>query len=156
MPAKKVLVLTDGSDVSRQALRYAVEFCNRFDADLYLLTVIEPLPSYVGAKVAKDILDGAEAKMQQEVKTCSGFCETSGTVCRSTVRKGVPHETITGYAREIDADLIVLSTHGRSGIAHALMGSVAEKVVRHANCPVMTVRPEGKSWDFGAQGSCTL
>ena len=156
MPVNKVLVLTDGSEISRQALQYAVEFSSRFDADLYLLTVIEPLPSYVSAKVTKDLLDAAEAKMQQEVKTCSGYCETSGITCQSTVRKGVPHETITDYAREIDADLIVLSTHGRSGISHVLMGSVAEKVVRHADCPVLTIRPGGKSWDFGVQGSCQL
>ncbi len=156
MPAKKVLALTDGSDISRQALQYAVEFSSRFDADLYLLTVIEPLPSYVSAKVAKDLLDAAESRMQQEVKTCSGYCETSGIACQSTVRKGVPYETITAYAREIDADLIVLATHGHSGISKALMGSVAEKVVRHADCPVLTIRPGGKSWDFGAQGNCTL
>ena len=156
MPVNKVLALTDGSEISRQALQYAVEFCNRFDAQLHLLTVIEPPPSYVSAEVTKDILDAAEARMQQEVKTCSGYCETSGTACQSAVRKGIPHETITDYAQEIDADLIVLATHGRSGIAHALMGSVAERVVRHADCPVLTIRPEGKSWDFGAQGSCTL
>ena len=156
MPVNKVLVLTDGSEISRQALQYAVEFCNRFDAQLHLLTVIEPPPSYVSAEVTKDILDAAEARMQQEVKTCSGYCETSGIACQSAVRKGIPHETITDYAQEIDADLIVLATHGRSGISHALMGSVAEKVVRHADCPVLTIRPEGKSWDFGVQGSCTI
>ena len=56
MPVNKVLVLTDGSEISRQALQYAVEFCNRFDAQLHLLTVIEPPPSYVRAEVTKDIL----------------------------------------------------------------------------------------------------
>lgn len=156
MPVKKVLVLTDGSEISRQALQYAVEFCNRFDAQLHLLTVIEPLPSYVDAEVTKDILDAAEARMRQEVQTCSGYCETSGMACQSAVRKGIPHETITDYAREIDSDLIVLATHGRSGISHALLGSVAERVVRHADCPVLTIRPKGKGWDFGVQGSCTL
>jgi nucleotide-binding universal stress UspA family protein len=156
MPVKKVLVLSDGSEISRQALRYAVEICNQFDAELNLLTVIEPLPAYVGAKVAKDLLDAAEARMQNEIKTCSGYCETSGMVCRSAVRKGIPHDTIIDYAHEIDADLIILSTHGRSGIRNAFMGNVAEKVVRHADCPVMTIRPGGRSWDFGAQGSCTL
>jgi nucleotide-binding universal stress UspA family protein len=156
MSAKKVLALIDGSEISRQAIRYAVEICDRFNAELFLLTVIEPLPSYVEAKVAKDLLNEAEDRMQQEIRTCSSYCETAGIGCRSTVRRGVPYLAITDFAREIDADLIVLSTRGRSGVSKALLGGVAEKVIRFADCPVMTIRPDGRNWDFEKQGSCPL
>lgn len=156
MLIKKVLALTDGSPISRNALKYAVEICNQLGAELHLLTVIEKAPSYVTAQVGKEYFEQAEAALREEVGSCSGYCETSGLSCHGEVRSGIVFEEIITYAEEVDADLIVMSTHGRSGLSHVLLGSMAEKVVRHAPCPVMTIRPKAKDWEIGRQGSCEL
>ncbi|MBN2332589.1 MAG: universal stress protein [Deltaproteobacteria bacterium] len=156
MLIKKVLTLTDGSELSRSALRYAVEICRQFDATLYLLTVVDKVPSYIDAEISHEIYEKMEDVLRSEVANCSGYCETSGLGCKAEVRHGIPYEEIISYAEEIDADLIVLATHGHSGIAHVLLGSVAEKVVRHAPCPVLTVRPKGKDWEISKPGSCEV
>lgn len=154
MAFENVLALTDGSDFSRKALKYAVEICQRFDARLYLLTVIEGPPSYVKGEVSREILDATEATLRSQLGSCSIYCETAGLPCNAEVRKGNPLEEILRYAGEIDADLIVMSTHGWTGLPHILLGSVAEKVVRHAPCPVMTIRLKAKELALGPQGTC--
>jgi nucleotide-binding universal stress UspA family protein len=154
MSFQKVLALTDGSDFSRKALKYAVEICQRFGARLHLLTVIEGPPSYVRGEVSQEILEETEAALRSELGSCSIYCETSGLPCHAEVRKGNPFEEIIAYAEEIDADLIVMSTHGWSGLPRVMLGSVAEKVVRHAPCPVMTIRLKAKELELGPQGSC--
>ncbi len=154
MLIKKVLTLTDGSELSRTALRYAVEICQQFNAELYLLTVMDKVPSYLDAEVSHEIFERMEDILRNEVANCSGYCETAGLQCKSEVRTGLPYEEIIKYTKEIDADLIVMGTHGRSGISHILLGSVAEKIVRHAPCPVLTVRPTAKDWEISQQGSC--
>jgi nucleotide-binding universal stress UspA family protein len=154
MAFQNVLALTDGSEFSRKALRYAVEICHRFGARLYLLTVIEKPPSFVTGEVSREILEATEDALRSELGTCSIYCETSGLSCHAEVRKGHAFEEIIRYAEEIDADLIVMSTHGRTGLPHVLLGSVAGKVVRHAPCPVMTIRLHAKELELGPQGSC--
>ena len=156
MLIKRVLTLTDGSSISRNAMKYAVEICNQFGAELYLLTVIEKAPSFVTAELSQHFFEQAETALRKEVQSCSGYCETSGLKCRGEVRSGVVFEEIVAYAEEMDADLIVMSTHGRSGLSHVLLGSVAERVVRRAPCPVMTIRPTAKDWQISNQGTCEI
>ena len=146
MLIKKVLTLTDGSELSRFALHYAVEIAQQFEAELYLLTVIDKIPSYIDAVISREVMEKMEQALRDEMVNCSGFCETSGVKCQSEIKYGIPYEEIIKYAREIDADIIVMTTHGRSALAHILLGSVAEKVVRHAPCPVLTIKPGIKDW----------
>ena len=148
MLIKKVLVLTDGSQNSRSALRYAVEICRNADASLHLLSVVEDMPPYVNLEVGSDFISRIQETVRSEVAKCSGYCETSGVACSGEIRHGVPYEEIINYAKEIDADLIVMATHGHTGLSHILLGSVAEKVVRHAPCPVLTTRVDDKGWDI--------
>ncbi|MCK5680144.1 universal stress protein [bacterium] len=148
MLIKKVLALTDGSQNSRSALRYAVEICRNFEASLHLLSVVEDMPSYVNLEVGSEFVSKVQETIRKEVVDCSGYCETSGISCEGEIRHGVPYEEIIGYAKEIDADLIVMATHGHTGISHILLGSVAEKIVRHAPCPVLTTRIDNKDWDI--------
>jgi nucleotide-binding universal stress UspA family protein len=156
MLIKKVLALTDGSDISRNALRYAVEICNQFGSQLYLLTVVDQVPSSLDAEISKDTFEKLESQLRQEMDKCSEYCETTGLACRSEVRQGIAHEEIVAFATEKDIDLIVSATHGRSGWPHMLLGSVAEKIVRHAPCPVLTVRPKSKNWEMQTPEACKL
>lgn len=156
MLIKKVLTLTDGSELSRVALHYAVEICRQFNAELYLLTVMDKVPSYLDAEISHEIFERMEDILKNEVANCSGYCETAGIECKSEVRSGLPYEEIIKYTKEIGADMIVLSTHGRSGISHILLGSVAEKIVRHAPCPVLTVKPTAKDWEISKPGNCEV
>ena len=157
MLIKKVLTLTDGSRNSRSALRYAVEICRKFDASLHLLSVVEDMPSYVNLEVGADFFNKIQDSIRAEVVSCSGYCETSGITCEGEIRHGVPYEEIVNYAREIGADLIVMATHGHTGLSHILLGSVAEKVVRHAPCPVLTTRVDmDKDWDISQPGTCAV
>jgi len=148
MLIKTVLALTDGSQNSRNSLRYAVEICHKFDAALHILSVIEDMPSYINLEVGAEFMANIQETIKNEVVTCSGYCETSGIKCTGELRHGIPYEEIVAYAEEIDADLIVMSTHGHTGLSHILLGSVAEKIVRHAPCPVLTTRLGAKDWDM--------
>lgn len=156
MLIKKVLVLTDGSQNSRSALRYAVEICRNFDASLHLLSVIEDMPSYATLEVGSEFISKVQEAIKSEVVSCAGYCETSGITCDGEIRHGVPYEEIINYAKEIDVDLIVMATHGHSGLSHILLGSVAEKVMRHAPCPVMVTRIDNKDWDITKPGTCEV
>jgi nucleotide-binding universal stress UspA family protein len=156
MLIKKVLALSDGSEVSRNALRYAVEICKQFRSQLYLLTVVDRIPSSLDAEVSKEAFLKLEGQLRQEMELCSEYCETTGMACQSEVRHGVAHEEIIRFAQEKDMDLIVSATHGRSGLSHILLGSVAEKIVRHAPCPVLTVRPKSKDWDMEPSDACKI
>ncbi len=156
MLIKKVLVLTDGSQNSRSALRYAVEICRNFGASLHLLSVIEDMPSYATLEVGSEFISKVQEAIKSEVVSCAGYCETSGITCDGEIRHGVPYEEIINYAKEIDVDLIVMATHGHSGLSHILLGSVAEKVMRHAPCPVMVTRIDNKDWDITKPGTCEV
>jgi nucleotide-binding universal stress UspA family protein len=119
----------------------------RFEAELHLLQVVQPisLPGYGGpvpGALPEELLHPEEnARRDLEAWNDPAFEYAKGVV-RSVIT-GTPFVEIVRYARERNMDLIVMGTHGRSGLAHALLGSVTEKVVRKASCPVLTVRPEG-------------
>ena len=150
MLIKKVLALTDGSKNSRSALRYAVEICRNFEASFHLLSVIEDMPPYLTLEVGSEFISKVQETITNEVVNCSSYCETSGVTCEGEIRHGVPYEEIVNYAKEIDADLIVMATHGHTGLSHILLGSVAEKVIRHAHCPVLATKIDDKDWDIPA------
>lgn len=138
---KRILVPVDFSPCSEKALRYAVALAGPFDADLDLLHVVEgPVvygPSFVPPE---DWLVQSRVAAREELEKLPGDAANKDMTVHRTVRTGTPFLEIIYHAKENSVDLIIMGTHGRSGLAHLLMGSVAERVVRKAPCPVLTVR----------------
>jgi nucleotide-binding universal stress UspA family protein len=140
---EKILVPLDFSKASRKALTYAVPFAEQFGARIVLLHVVEPVvyPATDLGYLAIDettLIDSAKKTMNQFAKNAikPRFLE------RTLVRTGKPHQEIVSTARGLKVDLIVLSTHGYTGLKHAMLGSTAERVVRYAPCPVLIVREQ--------------
>lgn len=144
----KILVPTDFSEHSKLALRYGCELARQFNAELTLVHVVEdiyPLVADPGAMVASSM--DFVGDLQRSAETAlSSFVpkewEEGITIHRQVV-VGVPFMEIVRLAKESQINLLVVTTHGRTGLAHVLLGSVAERIVRKAPCPVLTVRPEG-------------
>jgi len=142
----KILYPTDFSEVTLHALKYARELAGTFDAQLYCVHVVDEAYQYWTAMgpesvpvgvAAEDLLSLAEGHMQRFAdEHLVGLKYAPVT----KVLVGAPFREIIAYARENTVDLIVLATHGRGGLSWVLMGSTAEKVVRKAPCPVLTVR----------------
>ena len=141
---KRIVCAVDFSDYSDHAQRYAVGLAEVFGAELRLVHVVELpfLPTYSLAGVPALVLpveqveEGARERMQEAVDACRAIhADTEGEV-----RTGSPFVEVIDYAREVEADLIVVGTHGRTGLSHMLIGSVAEKIVRKAPCPVLSVK----------------
>jgi nucleotide-binding universal stress UspA family protein len=143
---KNVLVPTDFSEPSSLALRYALAFAEAFGAKVYLLHTVEDPFSYPWAAEAyvnpEDIVARLRTDAELELTKLVTEEQRKKYQVESDVRVGRPFVSIIEYAREKNVDLIVMGTHGRGAIAHLLIGSVAENVVRRAPCPVLTVRPE--------------
>lgn len=141
----RILVPTDFSKFSRNALTYATAFADKFGAELYLLHVVQNLAMMVPdtVNVVPPIIPSAE-ELTRAVRDALDRTVSEGQLERFTVhkevREGTPFYEIIQVAKEKDVDLIVMGTHGHSGLAHVLLGSVTEKVVRKAPCPVLTVR----------------
>ena len=137
---KKVLVPHDFSDTSEAAVRYGLALAKSFNAQLYLLHVSDKARFEMATEFPLG-LDGTleDAVRERLVKILSPR-EQVEFKPSFEFRSGSPAAEIVKYAGEADIDLIVMGTHGRGFVAHAVMGSVAEKVVRAAPCPVLTVR----------------
>lgn len=142
----KVLHPTDFSDNSQQSLRYACSVAERFGAELHLIhivseamvTVSPPMSGFLPEGYASDVLESAENQLDK-------LPDPDWVVNLKVVRKVVEGSAfleIIRYADANDIDMIVMGTHGYTGIMHLLMGSVAENVVRKASCPVLTVHPK--------------
>jgi nucleotide-binding universal stress UspA family protein len=143
----RILLPTDFSDYSATATKYACELAARFDAELHLLHTLEvhlsATPSFGMGLALPQYLRESRAAAE---KALAGVLDPQWATGRKVVRavvEGPPQVEIVRYARAQAIDLIVLATHGRSGLAHVIIGSVAESVVRTAPCPVLTVRPQG-------------
>jgi nucleotide-binding universal stress UspA family protein len=128
MMVKRVLVPTDFSEASDAALTYGIGVAQAFGAQLFLLHV----PGETGVNFEADFPMAQFERFVSEE-------EARRLQPEYALRLGVPSEQIVRYAADRDIDLIVMGTHGRGGVAHMVMGSVAEKVVRTAPCPVLTV-----------------
>lgn len=145
MKIKKILCPVDFSDNARYALDYACEFARMHGAGLEVLHVMIPPPSAIPDFAPMPAFP--EELLKQYEETCRAeldrFLEKErecGIPLTIALRYETPFLGIIHEAHEKEVDLIVMGTHGRTGLRHALMGSVAEKVVRKAPCPVLTVR----------------
>jgi nucleotide-binding universal stress UspA family protein len=139
----KILLPTDLSEYAVGARPYAVELARTFGAALHLLSVVDAhwVGPVVSAEFPGQIEDTLRLHRQAAERGVRAQAdEITGIPVRAEVVVGAPHVEIVRYARREEIDLIVLATHGRTGLAHALIGSVAEKVVQMAPCPVLTVK----------------
>ena len=149
---KKVLVPIDFSDYSKSALKYAVNFTKSFNAEIILVYVVEPViypPDFSMGQIAMPSIntewdDRAKDELQKLAKN-----EITGVNSVKTIIKtGKPFVEIIETAKEENIDLIIIATHGHSGVEHILFGSTAEKVVRKAPCPVLTLREPLKGFNY--------
>lgn len=130
-----VLFPTDGSDATNRARRHALDIAGQYGATLHVLSVVADDP-YRGDEAEAS----AAASAERAVEAVAEDAAEADVDAVTEVRGGTPHETILAYADENDVDMIVMGTHGRTGVGRALIGSVTERVVRTADVPVVTVR----------------
>jgi len=144
LPVRRILFPTDFSEPADYAWSYALTFAQEFGAEVHLLHVVAPPPRLAEAyavnfdpqKMVESLVAEATASMDQQVERAKG----RALIFHREVRVGVDYREILDYGTKHDIDLIVMATHGRTGLAHVLLGSVAEKVVRKAACPVLTIK----------------
>lgn len=143
---KKILCPTDFSEGSFVALKYAVDFARSTQAKLILMFVVNQKMFSEGlslARVASPEALGKEMadEARRRIKLLIPAEERDGVDWETNIRSGNPAQEVIRYAKENDIDMIVIGTAGHSGVERMMFGSVAEKVVRGAHCPVLTVRP---------------
>jgi universal stress protein A len=144
---KKILAPTDLSDLSQAGVRYALELAKAVGAEVTVYHVVcrDEFMRYELLHVRPLLMDNLLQKYRRQL---SGFIEERfadllpSIALRQEVELGVPEDNIVAKAKEEAMDLIVISTHGRTGLSHMLMGSVTENVIRHAPCPVLSIRSE--------------
>jgi nucleotide-binding universal stress UspA family protein len=140
MMAQHILVPTDFSADADDALEYAIQLAHTLQARLTLLHVIEPLVVGSIDALPATFLQDLEAKITDIMASYHARVTAAGVQSDFTIVHGVPFHVIVETARTAHADLIIMGTHGRTGLRHVLLGSVAERVVRLAPCPVLVVR----------------
>ena len=136
----------DFSDNSKKALRYAIPFAQQFNASLILVYIVEPTiyPSDFGfGQVGfPDVEKELHEKAINEMAGLIDAVVPKTLKTQTLVGSGIPFVEITTYAKEEEVDMIIVATHGRTGVEHILFGSTAEKIIRKAPCPVLVVRSE--------------
>jgi nucleotide-binding universal stress UspA family protein len=144
---KRILVPVDFSERSRRAVQYALPLGEQFGAEVTLLHVVQaclPVPEMSAMDATLLQRQMREAGAQQLEALRKGV-DTKAEL-RTLLKVGDPYLETIHAAKELGTDLIILSTHGRTGLAHVLLGSTAERVVRHAGCPVLVVREQEREF----------
>lgn len=140
---RRLLCPVDFSDVSIHAFQIAIDLAKLFKADLHVIHVFQ-MPASAIPEGAYDIPDDMEDKIKDHLtKKLDEFIKdhsTTGINITTGLYAGFPHAEIINSADETNADMIVMGTHGRTGFSHVLLGSVAERVIRTSDIPVLTVR----------------
>ena len=145
---KNILLPTDLSSTSLSAADYAVELANQYNAKIHLLHVLEKTPPILAIrsldlsqeKILKSFEDESRKSLENTVKKIQKNRIEELNI-ESVLKKGIDYEEIIKYSKEYKIDVIVIATHGRTGILRTLLGSVAEKVIRYAKCPVLVITP---------------
>ncbi len=144
---RHILVPIDFSEHSKNALRYAVSMAEQYGASLHLIYVIEPMIYPADLGFGQVVMPGVEEelRMKSEKELQALLERETGSIHgEAVVRLGRPHQEILMEAEEKNIDLIVLATHGHSGVEQILFGSTAMRVVRLAKCPVLIMRPKAE------------
>ena len=161
MQIKQILVPTDFSDNAQHAVNYAVEMAKKCSAKIHLLHT-PVVPTYLlmdlsyspGPEAVTRILNEAQDALDQQAQAVA----TAGVEHFTAIREGTVHEVIRDYAKEHDVDLVIVGTHGRSGVSKLMYGSVTERVIKTVHTPIIVIPPEGgampnsivTSFDFSA------
>ncbi|MBT8454097.1 MAG: universal stress protein [Deltaproteobacteria bacterium] len=146
MQIKQILVPTDFSENAQHALSYATELAKRCSAKLHLLHT-PVIPTYLlmdlsyspGPEAVTRILNESQDALDEQAKSL----ESLGVEYFTVIREGTVHEVIRDYAKEHDVDLVVVGTHGRSGVAKLMYGSVTERVIKTVHTPIIVIPPDG-------------
>jgi nucleotide-binding universal stress UspA family protein len=144
---QKIICPVDFSNCAQQALNYASELAKQFDAELSIVHAYEdpaayvtpmPMSGYVGP--GAELLLELRKQLEVRLAQTKADVETRGVRVRSELLEGTPYRVVLDWAKEYGSDMIVIGTHGHTGLTHALLGSVTERIVRMAHCPVLTIR----------------
>jgi nucleotide-binding universal stress UspA family protein len=145
MQFRHILAPTDFSEYSKQAVASALELAKKFGAKLSILHVVElppyPVEGYVPPSLTTTFMEDLEREASQELAQLAPEAESTGVEVARLVTVGSPYRKILDMAEADGVDLIVMATAGRTGFSRLVMGSIAERVVRTASCPVLTIRP---------------
>jgi nucleotide-binding universal stress UspA family protein len=143
---ERILVPTDGSDAAAAAAEHALELADADDATLHVLYVVDVRMSPISTGMDREaVVDLLELSDEQPTAPIRARAAAASIPVVEAIRIGVPDEAIRAYVEEVDCDLVVMGTHGRTGLEHALLGSVTEHVLRTVDVPVLTVRGDGAS-----------
>ena len=149
---KKILVPIDFSDYSKSSLKYATNFANKFNAGITLIYVVEPViypPDFSMGQIAIPSVNAEwDLKAKEELEKLGKQEIPESIKVSILIKTGKPFLEIIDTAADENIDLIIIATHGHSGVEHILFGSTAEKVVRKAPCPVLTLREPIKGFMF--------
>ncbi len=139
---KKILIATDGSEYTKKAVKKGLSLAKMLDAEviaLYVVDISPILPMSLDENTFP-MVEFLRSEGDDVLKELEKQAESMGVRLRTVKKEGIPVDEILETAREEDVDLIVIGTLGRSALEKLLLGSVAEKVIRHAMCPVLVVR----------------
>ncbi|ADG12982.1 UspA domain protein [Methanocaldococcus infernus ME] len=139
---KKIVVPTDGSDVSMKALKHAIFIAKNLDSKIYGVYVVDVSP-FIGLPMEGSwelITKVLEEEGEEILNKVKEMCEKEGVDVEVKMLEGIPPEEIVKFAEEKEADLIVMGTTGKTGLERILLGSVAERVIKNAPCPVLVVK----------------
>jgi nucleotide-binding universal stress UspA family protein len=141
MSIARIIVPTDFSECSMEAISYSTHVAKALSASLTLLHVLEPVPygDHLRLPTGNTEIE-PEDSAASELRRLAATMEAAGVAVETVIRSGVPADSILEFVKTANADLIVMGTHGRRGIAHLMRGSVAEAVLRQAPCPVIAAR----------------
>ncbi len=157
LKVQKILIPIDFSDSSRKAFYLGLKFARVFDADTTVLHVMEPIASFDSgedmdrqASEVRRVEEGVKRRVN-ELFEAGGLAEVDRRKVRVEIRAGKPYMEILRFAWQNDVDLVVMGSHGYTGVKHMLIGSQTEKVVRRAHCMVLTIKPD----DFEVESDIT-
>ncbi len=142
---RRIVHPSDFSTASTRAFRKAIEMAKASRAELLIVHVLNPImpvpgDAYIPPKVYDDLAASARAWARKQLDKLLARAKKAGVRAKGFLLEGVAHAQIVRFARSKRADLVVMGTHGRSGLAKLVLGSVAERVIGAAPCPVVTVR----------------
>jgi nucleotide-binding universal stress UspA family protein len=147
---KTILLPTDGSECSAKAANYAFSFAKQYGARIVALHVVDQrweeqsraVLTEMGQDLTQKVRAGYEEEARRIVREVAAAAVQAGIPAEARIASGIPYEEIVRVGQEVAADVIIMGTHGRTGMSHLFLGSVTEKVIRRAPCPVLTVRPQ--------------
>ncbi|SNR31609.1 universal stress protein [Halorubrum vacuolatum] len=136
----EILVPTDGSPASDAAIEHAVDLASRYDARIHALYVVDGAAYSTLEAGSEIVIEALQSEGEGATDRVRAMAEEAGVDCESTVTTGTAYRSITEYVAENEIDLVIMGTHGRTGLDRYLLGSVTERVVRTSPVPVLTVR----------------